>query len=535
MTVLRDANGGREYPLTKSSLTLGRAGDCDLHLNVPSVSSRHALLLRSGEGWFLSDLGSSNGTFVNGQRIKQSTRLQSGDLIDLCGAQFHFLEGPASHSGRTLAFSLQEPAPKGPKPTVVQALDVAGRPEVSPEAKLRAILEMLRNLGTTLALTEILPKVLESLLNLFGQSDRGFVLLREQPGGPLLPKAVRHRNPFESGHLHLSRTIIDHVVQTGKAILSADAGQDERFDTSQSIRSHQIRSIMCVPLVGEDGANLGVIQLDTKGSKDQFRQEDLDVLVSASQLAARAVELARLHEVRRDLEAATAIQHSFLPADRPHVPGLKFFDHYQSAQQVGGDYYDYILLPGGRLGVALGDVAGKGVAAALLMARLSAGVRFCLATEPNLSAAVRQLNLTLMRACGDDRFITFVVGVIDVQTFASTWVNAGHLPPLLRRAGHVTLLGDDEVGIPLGIFDRPYEETKLQLEPGDAVLLYTDGVTEARNPRGDLYGPDRLATLLTKKPCDAEVLVSAVLADVKHFSTGRPPGDDLTMVCVNRE
>ena len=252
MSVLRDATGEREYPLTKSSLTLGRAGDCDLHLNVPSVSSRHAMLLHSGEGWFLSDLGSSNGTFVNGQRIRQSTRLHAGDLIDLCGVQFHFLDGPASHTGRTLAFSLQEPPSRPPKPHVVQALDVAGRPEVSPEAKLRAVLEISRNLGTTLALNDVLPKILESLLTLFPQADRGFILLREQPDCPLQPKAVRHRNPFESGHLSLSRTIIDHVVQQGKAILSADAGEDQRFDTSQSIRSHPIRSIMCVPLVSQE-------------------------------------------------------------------------------------------------------------------------------------------------------------------------------------------------------------------------------------------------------------------------------------------
>ena len=258
-------------------------------------------------------------------------------------------------------------------------------------------------------------------------------------------------------------------------------------------------------------------------------------MVSASQQAARAVELARLHEVKRDLDAATAIQHSFLPAERPRMPGLKFFDHYAAAQQVGGDYYDYIVLPGGRLAVALGDVAGKGVAAALLMARLSAAARFCLATEPKLSVAVQQLNRTLMRACGDDRFITFVVGVIDVQSFSSTWVNAGHMPPLLRTAHGVAELGNAQVGIPLGIFDRPYEETRLQLLPGDAVMMYTDGVSEAHNPRGDLYGVERLRAIVAKKTGDAEALGPPVLMDVRQFSAGRPPGDDLTMVCVSRD
>ncbi len=169
------------------------------------------------------------------------------------------------------------------------------------------------------------------------------------------------------------------------------------------------------------------------------------------------------------------------------------------------------------------------------MARLSAAARFCLATEPNLSAAVRQLNLTLMRACGDDRFITFVVGVIDLKSFQSTWVNAGHMPPLLRRAAEVSEMGEDQVGIPLGVFDRPYAEIRLTLAPGDAVLMYTDGVTESRSPRGDLYGAERLRGVLAKKPGDAEALSIAVLTDVRHFSAGRAAGDDLTMVCVSRE
>src|SRR5262249_48931949 len=151
-----------------------------------------------------------------------------------------------------------------------------------PEAKLRAMLELGRNLGTTLDLNEVLPKILESLFALFPQTDRGFILLKESADEELMPRAVRHRNPNENARPSVSRTIIDHVLQTGKAILSADAGQDERFEPSMSIRAHAIRSIMCVPMVGSAGGIVGVIQLDTKGTKNQFRQEDLEVLVSAS-------------------------------------------------------------------------------------------------------------------------------------------------------------------------------------------------------------------------------------------------------------
>jgi serine phosphatase RsbU (regulator of sigma subunit) len=310
---------------------------------------------------------------------------------------------------------------------------------------------------------------------------------------------------------------------------------DDRFEPSQSIRAHAIRSIMCVPMVGSGGAILGVIQLDTKGTKNQFRQEDLEVLVSASFQAARAVDLARLHEVRRDLEAATRIQKSFLPAERPKVPGLAFFDYYSSAQHVGGDYYDYIRLPRNRMAVAVGDVAGKGVAAALLMAQLSAATRFCLATEPTVASAVRQLNAAMMRVCGDGRFVTFVVGVIDLGTLQTTWVNAGHIPPLLRRAnGEVQSVGEAKAGIPLGVFDKPIEETTLPLQAGEMILLCTDGITESKNPSKELYGMDRLKAQLKSVPADVEQSGVAILTDVRRFATGTPPHDDLTLVCFGR-
>src|SRR5262245_48698594 len=538
MAILRDTTTGRDYPLRGASITVGRSAECDIQLNSPQVSARHALIICANDIYYLTDMGSSNGTQINGKKVKGSTRLDAGDTIDLCGPSFTFILDSAIPSTVNVpAFKLRDEGVPGATPHVLQSLEVGreARAEVSPEAKLRAILELARNLGTTLDLNEVLPKILESLFALFPQSDRGFILLREPADGDLVPRAVRHRNPNETARPSISRTIIDHVLQTGRAILSADAGMDDRFEPSQSIRAHAIRSIMCVPMVGSGGTNLGVIQLDTKGTKNQFRQEDLEVLVSASFQAARAVDLARLHEVRRDLEAATRIQKSFLPAERPKVPGMAFFDYYSSAQHVGGDYYDYIRLPRNRLAVAVGDVAGKGVAAALLMAQLSAATRFCLATEPTVAAAVRRLNSAMLRVCGDGRFVTFIVGVIDLATLKTTWVNAGHIPPLLRKAnGEVQTVGEAKAGIPLGVFDKPVEEASLPLEPGDTVLLCTDGVTETKNATNDLYGADRLRSLLTAAPTDVEQMGLAVLTDVRKFAAGRPPHDDLTLVCFGR-
>lgn len=543
MAVLRENDTKREYGLRDPVTVIGRAASCDIVVRVSKVSARHAMIVRQGASYFVDDLASSNGTFINGQRIAGRTRLRNGDQIDLFGTVFEFFDAeqpPASSKIKSQpAFRLLEPQVGQEPAAVMTTLAVSGseRIGVAPEAKLRAVLELSRNLSTTLDQKEVLPRILESLFAIFPQADRGFIMLRDPASGKLLPKAVRHRRPAEVETPSISRTIVDHALQTGKAVLSADAGHDQRFDPSQSIRRHQICSIMCVPMHSQSGEGLGVIQLDTQRSLVSFSQDDLDVLVTASMQAARAVEMARLHHERRDLEAATQIQKSFLPDEHPRVPGLQFFDAYASAQQVGGDYYDYVPLPGNRLGIAIGDVAGKGVPAALLMARLSAEVRFCLATERSLAAAIAKLNSALKRACEEGRFITFLGLVFDLEKLTLTLVNAGHLPPLRRcgQTGAVDVIGEEAVGIPLGVFDRPYEETTLDLKAGDVILLATDGVTEARNPDNDMYGVERLRAIMAQTAPDAETLGQAVLADVRSFAAGRPANDDLTLIVFGRE
>jgi serine phosphatase RsbU (regulator of sigma subunit)/pSer/pThr/pTyr-binding forkhead associated (FHA) protein len=529
--ILRDVKDDHRCPLSAKITLIGRDPVCDLLLRSPQASRRHAMIIFSGGIYYLEDLDSTSGTFLNGQRIVHRRRLTAGDQIELAGLTLQFQD------------TLTESHPSGisalaDTPTIMSSLDLAEeqRVEVAPEAKLRAVLEIARHLSDALDLEVVLPKILESLLTIFPQADRGFILLRDLDTGQLAPKAIRHRRGPANKPLSFSQTIIDHALRTGRAILSADAGHDERFDISQSIQRLKIRSILCVPMIAQDGAQLGLVQIDTQDGAQPFQPEDLDVLVSASILAARAIDLARVHQERRDLEAATQIQASFLPHERPRLEQLEFFDYYSPAKHIGGDYYDYIMLPGNRLAVALGDVSGKGIPAALLMARLSAAVRFCLASEAQVCEAVRQLNRVLTRPGSADRFITFVVAVVDLSTFALTLVNAGHMPPLLRRAGHTKVedLGDPIVGLPLGVVDHPYEEMVLQLEPGDAVVLYTDGVSEARNPKGDLYGTERLRAVVGSSPADMSSLGTKLLADVRQFAGNRAQSDDLTLVCFRR-
>jgi serine phosphatase RsbU (regulator of sigma subunit) len=535
MAFLRTLEGRQDLLLRDKLTVLGRDPSCDIRVGASHVSRRHALILELQGVCHVEDLDSVNGTYLNGQRLTQRARLTEGDRIGIAEWVAIFHEGQPSHVGA---------GPGGVEMTVaggmpvITSLEAAGslRVEVAPEAKLRAVLELSQNLGGALDLADVLPRSLESLFNVFPQAERGFVLLADPETGELTPAAVRSRSGRQADGPGISQTILDHAVRTGRAILSADAGSDERFDVSQSIRRLELRSIMCAPMLSRTGACLGVVQLDARDPRHRFNQGDLDVLLIASTQAARAVELARLHKERRDLEAATEIQKSFLPDQRPDVPGLRFFDHYTSALHIGGDYYDYIPLPGDRLAVALGDVAGKGAAAALLMARLSAAVRFCLASEPRVAEAVRRLNLLMTRAGSADRYVTFVVAVLDRGRSSLTLVNAGHLPPLRRRGGRreVEEVGEEAAGLPLGVFDRPYEEVTVPLEPGDAWVLFTDGVTEARNPKKELYGKERLKAVVQRAPADVEKLGEALLADVHKFAEGARQSDDLTVVAFGR-
>lgn len=559
MAELCDSRRNLKFPLQSVLTLVGRDPGCDIVVDSPVVSGRHFIILNRKGVYSLDDLGSMNGTFVNGHRLARRTRLVPGDRISVVGLTLvfqdeessveissgQFAAGANSMGGimggtsevRTIPLSELLDAPRVPE---LSSLEVDGdlRLSVKPEAKLRAVLEIARNLSHSLDLKIVLPQILDSLFTIFPAADCGFILLRNQQTGAMNPCAAKYRRPRDSDTIPVSRSIIQQVLVSGRAILSRDAGIDSQIKFTDSIRHFEIRSIMCVPINREDGDCIGVIQLDSRDRTSQFSEEDLALLVCASLLAARAMEVARLHEERQELEAATRIQRSLLPTGRPSCAGFQFFDHYAPAQRVSGDYFDYISLPGNRLAVVVADVVGKGMSAALLMAHLAAATRICLSSSPNLTDAIRKLNVLLLNSMSDDRFITFVVAVLDLDQFRLTVINAGHPPPVLRRGSReLTQLEDfgaDKAGLPLGVRDCPYEQVETSLERGDVLLLYTDGATEMRNSSGALYGSERLHATILSAPADAEGTVHALLHDLQQFAETRLAGDDLTILCLGR-
>jgi signal transduction histidine kinase/DNA-binding response OmpR family regulator len=320
LKVIQGLNPGQIFELAGPELTLGRHPNCEIVLSNSEVSRFHARLLHQPDGYFLEDLNSRNGTYVNGQRIEGRQRLADGDHLELSDVELTFLLGAPDRAAETLPLpkpaALPDAAPPAPpegKPgsssTVVSVLDAVTSPgqrvELNSASKLRAMLEITRSLGTSLAVDEVLPKILDTVFDLFPQAYRGYILLSEEPGPHLRPCVVkvRHDEPGSSITISpISQTIARRVMTEAKAILSTDAGNDERFARSESVIDLVMRCVMCAPLLGPAGKPLGIIHLDTQDSAQMFDEDDLDVLLSVAILAGQAVEYARMHSALLDLD-----------------------------------------------------------------------------------------------------------------------------------------------------------------------------------------------------------------------------------------
>jgi sigma-B regulation protein RsbU (phosphoserine phosphatase) len=559
MALLRALQGsgpGQSFSLEHATTVLGRHPACDIVLESGAVSRQHARITNIEGNYYIEDLNSRNGTFVNGHLISERQMLKENDQIGICDLTFVFQIGPSDadlqpaltpEAGLAQSAAIVDDEPFASGSTVMSKLEVSSastgmRLQVNTEAKLKALLEISRNLVRAIGLGDVLHKLLDSLFKIFIQADRGFIVLKDAHTGALVPKAFKQRNTQDATSLRISRTIVNSVINSKQAILSADAASDARFDMAESIVDFKIRSMMCAPLVTGEGSALGVIQIDSLDPRNRFNREDLDVLAHVACQAAFAVENAQLHEtalrdqaLKRELAVAHEVQRGLLPAASPQVAQYEFFEFYEPANALGGDYYDYVDLSGGRLAVVLGDVSGKGISASLLMARLSADARYCLASEPAPAAAIARLNRTFCASEWEDRFITLVLAVLDPLAHEVTIVNAGHLPPLLRRGTDVRPVAEDIAHLPLGV-DRQtaYEQCTIALHPGDSLILYTDGITEAMNPGDELYSYERLIAQLSLEPDGIGQLGRQVLDDVRIFMGARPQSDDLCLVCFGR-
>jgi serine phosphatase RsbU (regulator of sigma subunit) len=536
-------DGSRErFPLASERVTIGRSRDSDIFLPDQWLSRHHAEILRKDSAFFLHDLGSKNGTLLNGEPVHGDRRLGHGDVITL--------------GEHVLTFSIEEVVDEDSQPpegtrifSARELSDIKTRPSIDPEELQRQnrVLEVLSQAARSLLAHRPLPDLFEDVLNLLFAAvpcERGAILLLE--GTPPEPtvKASRSRGgqPLLS---KVSRSIARRVLERRETMLLPNLMEDTAFSTQDSILSTGIRSALCAPLwftsaSADQDAVIGLVYLDSLAMNRPFTEEDARIVTALANVAAAKIENVRLLEesmekrrLEDDMRVAAEIQRGLLPDGAPAVTGYGVVGSNRPCRTVGGDYYDF-LMSKGRLLMALGDVSGKGTGAALLMTVLRAAVRGHWADD-SVADAVGRINSTVCQNVTAGKYITFFLARLDPASGRVEYVNAGHNPPLLiRRDSTIETL--DEGGMVLGLFDSmPYGEGVAELRAGDTLLIFSDGVTETWSIKGDEFGDQRLGEVAVRgRGLDAAGLQTEILRQLEVFEAGTKSTDDRTLIVLKR-
>ena len=535
-------NEGRVFELGERSV-LGRSADCQIFINDLSVSREHACVVRTEDGFIVEDLGSGNGTHINDTRIIHH-QLRGGDILTIGDIQLRYLadgEQPSRWVSMATVVAEQEEelvhgaaaTPLGPFELPKDlSMDAMRDHLLRSNRMLEALLAVANAMGSVLDPSRLFTKILDYLFELFPDADRGFMLLLDEQS-QIVPAAIRRREGHGfSGSLTVDQSVVSRVLEEGQGRLSRVGGDPAT--------GREGAYAMSAPLVVQ-GNTIGVLHIEGRERGTPFSNEDLAVLGGVALQAGVAYHNAFMHQrllrqqrLEQDLRFARQVQRSFLPTEAPAPTGYRFGRSYNPVFQVGGDFYDFIPLQDERIGVLIADVSGKGVSAALLMARLTSDLRYYAIAERSPAAVLAHTNTALINRMQDNMFATVLYMVLDLKAHRLTLSNAGHIPPLLRRAatGEVLEL-DDATNLALGVLpDAIYDEMALDLEPDDGILLCTDGVVEARNKTGDEFGFDRLARTMTTAPPSR--MLDTVLKEIRRFTRSAPQYDDITMVYFAR-
>jgi serine phosphatase RsbU (regulator of sigma subunit)/pSer/pThr/pTyr-binding forkhead associated (FHA) protein len=537
------------FAVDKPRVTIGRSRESDVFLPDQWLSRHHAEIRVVRGACSLVDLGSKNGTLLNGARVDSERALRHGDVITLGEHVLTFLEHDGEDEGDDF-----EPA--GTRVFAASDLsDVALRAPVPAEdaeslARRNRMLGILTRSASALIEHRPLHELFETVLDLLFDAlpvERGVILLLE--GAPARPhvKASRSRRGETIGRVPGS--ITRRVVSERVALLLPNLLDDAAFRTQDSILATGIRSALCAPLLYRTAADasspaheevIGLVYLDTLQRSHPFADEDIQLLTALANIAAAKIENVRLLEeslekraMERDLRVAAEIQNGLLPRQAPRVPGYGLSGINRPCRTIGGDYFDFTL-EGERLLLALGDVSGKGTGAALLMTMLRAAVRGHWA-DGGAADAMARINRTVFQNIPDGKYITFFMARLDPASGRLCYVNAGHNPPLLVRAGgSVELL--DRGGVVLGLLEPVvYDEGHVELRPGDALVVYSDGVTETWNADDEEFGEEGLLAVVTRHVGrDAPSLQDAVLAALEAHAPGAKATDDRTLIVLKR-
>ncbi len=534
-----------EHELTGEALVIGRSSKADLPLPDPSLSREHARLFQEDGRWFVEDLGSRNGTYLEGRRLEASAPLGPGQSLRMGGCTVAIEEKTksATSGGGIVDGTIFRPAEE----LLDQSRFVPTESEAAGDLALRRYAERLKlvfdvqqSLARSESIDELLDQMLAGVFNHL-KPEQGAVFLKTA-GGEFRRAASRSAVPGGTEFV-LSTSLIREVAGKGLAALAIDVRTDERFAEAASILGAGVRSLVAAPLLGPEGS-LGMIALSSNATVRKFTEEDMELLVSLASVAAlrlRNIALAAEASERKRLEAevtlARRIQLALLPDRLPEIAGYEMYGDSVPSRVTSGDFYKAVeRLDGKECILFLADVSGKGLPAALVTGALESLSAGPLETGLGPGETFNRVSRRLYARTTPEKYATAFLAVLDVASGRVTFANAGHNPPLLVRAsGELEWLG--ATGMPLGLMPvGEYTEETVTLEPGDLLTIYTDGITEANSPDEEEFGKDRLAEVLRaqgkESPADA---AAALVRELDAFAAGTPFGDDRTLVMIKRK
>lgn len=574
--------------LVKPRYTLGRSVRADVIVADSFASRLHAALRQDGETYVLEDLNSANGTYYRGQRVTSPIRLRAGDRFRIGETDIELVAehrfSPAAAPSVTYSATSSTAVPEAqiglgdvrtadeivhraferssgglryPPPTLVPGEarpTTADATRAAPETNLGAkfqrhrpdLLALVSKVGVTLLSNAGLDDTLRDIMTLVFESlpaERGFLLTYDNASQELACRVARTKaGEIPPCEAMVCRSITERVLTTKSAVLTSDARHDPRFAGSHSIALGDIRSVMCVPLVFRERL-YGLIYVENPYQR-RFTPDDLEVLTTIASVAAIKIENTYLLEeqikrqrLQTEIALAARIQASMLPQSEPVAPGFDIAGLSRPAEDIGGDYYDYIKVGEDRLAVVIGDASGHGVASGLLMALAKGALFNQLGVACDPQSVMQTMNKLIYENGTRRDLMTFCYVLLDLPTGTVTVSNAGHPYPLLYRAASRALSDLELEHYPLGV--RPtlgrLPVVTHQLDPQDVLVLYSDGIPELRNRIGHCFGYDGLEAVIRRcVHLPAREICETVVEQALAFASGAIPEDDITVVVIKR-
>jgi len=420
--------------------------------------------------------------------------------------------------------------------------------DVLEEARgLKAVVELARGISTHLDLDQLLFEALQAAVALTG-AERGYVVLLNEDG-EVRVRAQHHLDTekMDAEELTFSKSVVMHTVETGEPTLSTDAKEDERFAQAASVRLHDLRAVMAAPILNDSGKPMGAVYVDDPLSSGRFNERALKLLQSFADQASVAIQTAQLHDKemadqkrQHQMAVAKAVQQSLIPKEVPTIGGLEVATCYHAAQDVGGDLYTFPVMADGTQGIFIADVAGKGVPAALVVAKIHEAAKMSAKRTSDPVEFLSFINTSFMEDFKIGNMVTAMLVLLGQDGSSIKMVRAGHLPLCIVRGATRKIEWHEPKGVALGLAPEPVfssvsEVKEYVLGHGDGILLLTDGVSEAMSMEREEYGFERAEACISKAAgLAAQPFLDFLLADMKKFTGDAAQSDDITVVYVRR-